>query len=1496
MLLLCALIVGSGTMWGDEGDELAICQGTGSGYGTRRTLTDSHSVGWVLASGQSGYLGANNATNHGNVKPTAADLPVVKAVKSDATTSTTGYYFYYTTTAVENVGSIEFSYTGNSGNSSATAYVVVGDALSKSGGDAYEVIELSSTSTTAQNASLGTSGTFTYTFNETQKDARYYGFIIVTNSYKRLTAGTIKLKEGANACATPTFSPTGGTYTSAQSVTLSCATDGATIRYTTDGSTPTSASTEYTSAITVNKTMTIKAKAFKTDMDDSDEVSATYTLKCVAPTFTPVAGTVDYNTAISLSTTTDGATIYYTIDDTTPTSGSTAYDASSKPTIDVSKTIKAIAVKSGWNDSDVSTAAYTANYTILAESNDDDMGVLLYEEIKTTSTGTLTAIPVDGYRVKAGTAGYTLLDGTATVTNNEDNTFTVTPTTDCMIRINFEVIPKYTVTFNAEGGSCGTESLEETIGGGGVTLPTATCNKSGWVFAGWATAPVTNTGNRPTLYLSGEKFYPTSATSLYAVYTLEGVDGTKYMRATQLSDVTSATNLIVVNSDMAIDDALGSVSSPIESEGMITPSENIVWSLSGNNTDGFTLTTTSLTANKNLGITSIPASYGNVSLTNDNSRWIIETHTGGENLFVLRNKTNPSDNSKVGVLEYSNSKWKYYCISANTYNTTNNYSKSKLYIPVLTVYNSNPTADIIQPEVEFEKGNTTLYLDGTTTYSNAASVTGVNKSVTGYKSSDEDVATVAADGTITAIGIGTATITAYLDAELGVHKAAQATYNVVVKSTTTVAGLKAITSSSTAVDFAADLTDAVVTYVEPTATSKYAYIQDATAAIMVYISNGHGLTAGQKINGAVSGQVKASYSIQQISSINVSDATVTEDGVIHAAEEKTLAYIVANAASLDGKKVLVKNATVSNGMNNTTSGGVITDDGGNTTVNIIAPNNLTLKATEVGNFTGFVSTYVNGNNTTYRLNLYEASQYQKTQNVETAQTLSFANNAVALDEVTSELTEFTGQTVSGAHTTVTYSKTDASSIIGDFNTSTGALTLNGTCGTATITATAAAENVVENGVTTPYTEATKSYTITVSPRYIVTFSVNGIETTLRQATSGASITVPTPDDIDGYKFVGWKTTTLEPTDDKPSFASIGATVTPEDYDDIYYAVFANQTQTGTGGSYELDYATDVQSCSGYGNTKNVTASDGSAWVVKAYDNSGMQINTGKNSSVKVPTCPGNITSVIVTCTNANKNAVGFSASDYTGSGTISYLASGSTSTSQTLDLSGKSVEGGYVVPKGGVAVITHIVVNYGPTYSYDDYRTSLPSVEIEIPSSKYLSFCYGSKLDFSETTVKAYKASVDGEGKVTLTKVDVVPAGEGVILHADADTYSIPVTDKEASDVTGNEMVGVLTRTQVLWNPSTNVYNYILQQGQFYKATDGYLKANRAYLSTTYDVTAPGARSLNIVFDDGETTGISATLMNNETMNNEYFDLQGRKVANPTKGLYIVNGRKVVVK
>ena len=74
------------------------------------------------------------------------------------------------------------------------------------------------------------------------------------------------------------FDPPEGTYTSAQSVTISCETPNAIIRYTIDGVEPTESSTEYTGALTMSETKTIKAKGYKTGMNPSETAVATYTI------------------------------------------------------------------------------------------------------------------------------------------------------------------------------------------------------------------------------------------------------------------------------------------------------------------------------------------------------------------------------------------------------------------------------------------------------------------------------------------------------------------------------------------------------------------------------------------------------------------------------------------------------------------------------------------------------------------------------------------------------------------------------------------------------------------------------------------------------------------------------------------------------------------------------------------------------------------------------------------------------------------------------------------------------------------------------------------------------------------------------------------------------------------------------------------------------------------------------------------------------------------
>lgn len=191
----------------------------------------------------------------------------------------------------------------------------------------------------------------------------------------------------------------------------------------------------------------------------------------------------------------------------------------------------------------------------------------------------------------------------------------------------------------------------------------------------------------------------------------------------------------------------------------------------------------------------------------------------------------------------------------------------------------------------------------------------------------------------------------------------------------------------------------------------------------------------------------------------------------------------------------------------------------------------------------------------------------------------------------------------------------------------------------------------------------------------------------------------------------------------------------------------------------------------------------------------------------------------------------------------------------------------------------------------------LTDEDATVGDSKLAGFCSEYKVDFSGTGLKVYKAKVD-EGNVKLTEITdgIVPANTGVILSGDADDYEIPFTDASATaDFSDNEMIGVTQRTQVVWKPEANVYNYILQQGQFNMATDGYLKPNRAYLSTSYDVTPSGAKALSVVFAEDETDGIRS-IENSRIENSDYYNLAGQKVGADYKGIVIVNGKKYMRK
>lgn len=296
-------------------------------------------------------------------------------------------------------------------------------------------------------------------------------------------------------CSNPSLSKTTSTNYNDFSVTITTATTDGVIRYTLDGNDPTESSDVYSSAITIDATKTLKAKVFKTGYTVSSVASATYTMTCATPTYSANAGTFTGPTAITLSTTTEGATIYYTTDGTTPTSSSIEYSGGDIA-INVTTTIKIIAIKDGYNNSSVPTQK---TYTIKCAQPVASPAAGTYSgpqdiELSTTYGDKIYyTLTEDGSEPGTPSASSTEYDGPIHMTvvtkikaiawkdgcsnsNQLSGTFTI----------------QYNVTWMVDGSEWSDKGGSTTVNGGGhiSTLPTAptTGEFCGDRFMGWTDA------------------------------------------------------------------------------------------------------------------------------------------------------------------------------------------------------------------------------------------------------------------------------------------------------------------------------------------------------------------------------------------------------------------------------------------------------------------------------------------------------------------------------------------------------------------------------------------------------------------------------------------------------------------------------------------------------------------------------------------------------------------------------------------------------------------------------------------------------------------------------------------------------------------------------------------------------------------------------------------------------------------------------------------------
>lgn len=201
------------------------------------------------------------------------------------------------------------------------------------------------------------------------------------------------------------------------------------------------------------------------------------------------------------------------------------------------------------------------------------------------------------------------------------------------------------------------------------------------------------------------------------------------------------------------------------------------------------------------------------------------------------------------------------------------------------------------------------------------------------------------------------------------------------------------------------------------------------------------------------------------------------------------------------------------------------------------------------------------------------------------------------------------------------------------------------------------------------------------------------------------------------------------------------------------------------------------------------------------------------------------------------------------------------------------------------------------------YLVEAPSIDITISVAGYSTANYPFAVTLPEG-IKAYTGTIiteDGSNKVFLLNEvpeGKIPAETPVVLAGEANqTYTLTIDSENTNDpITSNDLAGTLLPETI--EEGTTIYGLSQYEGVvgFYKladnATNRTVSANKAYLPGTPAI--QGVRGLAFSFNDndGTTTGIENIVT--ETGKEEYYDLQGRRVMNPSHGIYITkSGKKV---
>ena len=209
---------------------------------------------------------------------------------------------------------------------------------------------------------------------------------------------------------------------------------------------------------------------------------------------------------------------------------------------------------------------------------------------------------------------------------------------------------------------------------------------------------------------------------------------------------------------------------------------------------------------------------------------------------------------------------------------------------------------------------------------------------------------------------------------------------------------------------------------------------------------------------------------------------------------------------------------------------------------------------------------------------------------------------------------------------------------------------------------------------------------------------------------------------------------------------------------------------------------------------------------------------------------------------------------------------------------------------------------------YDGTTTNITSlvisrpvagVDVTVSSAGYATYVDADNdLDFTGSSIKAYKVQVTAKGTATATKVDNVPANTPVLLYKEGGaTEAIPIMTG-ATDDKGNDLVagtGAAVPTTDGEGNTNMILNNVGGNVGFYFANGQTVASNRAYLHFDSSYAPDPEARMNFVFDDeenGGATGIKTLTTNVYDSMGAAYNLNGQRVNANHKGIVIVNGKK----